>query len=327
MRSRFFRGVSPRLFFVGACFAAGAMAAPAHAQSAPAPAVEDHEQQRTALYREGVALAEAGQWAEALKKFQAVVAIRSAPAALVAMATAQEKLGMLASARRTYSRAHDEARAIGDQALAEKAASKYAAIQLRVPRLAIHISGRSPSDAVVTVDGDRVELSTGGEVEVDPGEHRVAVTVVGERPFEQRVQVAEGQRQELSVDVAPTPPVATAKSSGPPLGPLILGGAGIVTAGVAAIVYANARSTYDEGADCKSLSCADKIKSANDVRGTVLASSIVVGTGVAAVGGAALWWVLSAHAHGSDSRGAASATRVSVAPTPGGYWVQLERAF
>src|SRR5262249_9209921 len=151
------------------------------ATPAPASAVDDHEQERTALYREGVAFAEAGRWADALKKFQAVVAIRSAPAALVAMGTAQEKLGLLASARRTYSRAHDEARAIGDQALAEKAAGKYAAIQLRVPRIGIHLAGKSASEANVTVDGDRAEPSASGDVEVDPGEHRVAVTAAGER--------------------------------------------------------------------------------------------------------------------------------------------------
>jgi tetratricopeptide (TPR) repeat protein len=314
---------------VGVCFAVGPIAGTARAE-APAPAVDDHEQERTALYRQGVALAEAGQWAEALKKFQAVVAIRSAPAALVAMATAQEKLGALATARRTYSRAHDDARAIGDQALAEKASAKFAALQSRVPRLAIRLSTMSLTAAVVTIDGDRVLPSADGDVEVDPGEHRVVVTTAGQLPYEQRAQVAEAERKELSVDFAPIPPKeSAAPSSGPPLGALILGGAGIATAAIGAIVYANALSTYNAGKDaqsCRDPSCVDKVNQGNDARATVLASSIVTLTGIAAIGGAGVWWLFSPRAHDS-SQGTTSATHVSVGPTRGGYWVQLEGAF
>jgi hypothetical protein len=331
MRSQFFRGISPRLLLVAASFAVGSIAAPVRAQSTAAPAVDDHEQERTALYREGVALAEAGRWSEALKKFQAVVAIRSAPAALVAMATAQEKLGTLATARRTYSRAHDEARAIGDQALAEKASAKFAALQSRVPRLAIRLTGKSISAAVVTIDGDRVEPSGDGDIEVDPGEHRVVVTVAGERPYEQRAQVGEAERKEIVVESAPAPQkeATSSSSSGPPLGALILGGAGIATTAIGAVVYVTARSTYDDGkraqqnADPASV---EKVNRGNDARGTVLAGSIVAWTGIVAIGGAGVWWLLSPHGDG-ESHGAASATRVSISPTRGGYWVQLEQAF
>ena len=78
------------------------IASPTFAQSpASPPSTDSREEERTALYREGVALAEAGKWHEALEKFQAVVAIRSAPAALIALATAQENSGKLAHAART----------------------------------------------------------------------------------------------------------------------------------------------------------------------------------------------------------------------------------
>jgi hypothetical protein len=247
------------------------------------------------------------------------------------MATAQEKLGTTATARRTYSRAHDEARAIGDQALAEKASAKFAALQSRVPRLAIRITGKTINAAVVTIDGDRVEPSADGEIEVDTGEHRVVVTLTGERPYEQRAQVAEGERKELVIDLAPAPQQQTpaASPSGPPLGALILGGAGIASTAIGAIVYAGARSTYDDGRSsqgCVDPTCIEKINQGNDARGTVLAGSIVMWTGIAAIGGAGVWWLLSPRTD-SQSRGAASATRVSVSPTPGGYWVQLEKAF
>ena len=61
------------------------LAGPARAENQGAASPGAREQERTALYKEGVALAEAGRWAEALTKFEGVVAIRSAPRALIAL--------------------------------------------------------------------------------------------------------------------------------------------------------------------------------------------------------------------------------------------------
>src|SRR5215471_21330306 len=120
MKWRFFLSAAlPRQLCVAcATFGLGLRTAPALAQSTTTGAESSHdarEQERSELYHQGVELAEQGRWNEALPKFQSVVAIRSAPAALVALGTAQEKLALVASARRTYARAHDEARTIHDQ--------------------------------------------------------------------------------------------------------------------------------------------------------------------------------------------------------------------
>src|SRR5678815_4359361 len=106
---------------------------PALAQ-APDEAVE---KERTDLYKAGVALAEAGQGGEALDKFQRVVAMRSAPRALLALASAEEHVGRLVSAKRTYVKARDDARAEKDEALAGKADAALAALDPRIPRLAL----------------------------------------------------------------------------------------------------------------------------------------------------------------------------------------------
>src|SRR5262245_16639371 len=101
-----------------------ALVAPAHRARAQAPAGSSGdavEGARTEMYREGVTLAEAGRWGEALEKFQRVVAIRSAPRALLALAAAEEHVGRLVSAKRTYGKARDDARDEHDDALAAKA--------------------------------------------------------------------------------------------------------------------------------------------------------------------------------------------------------------
>src|SRR5262245_16871793 len=87
------------------------------------------ERERTGLYKEGVALAEAGRWGEALERFQHVVAIRSAPRALMALAAAEEHVGRLVSAKRTYGKARDDARAEKDDALTTKADAALVALE------------------------------------------------------------------------------------------------------------------------------------------------------------------------------------------------------
>jgi hypothetical protein len=365
MTPRTLRTQTP-MAIVCAMLASAASAAPAYAQSATAATNDAHEQERTALYRDGVTLAEAGQWGEALKKFQSVVAMRSAPAALLALGTAEENLGSLASARRDYAKARDEARTVGDRTALEKASSKFAALQSRVPRLVIRLSDRSKG-AVVTIDGERTSLPEDGSVELDPGEHAVVVTSEGLRPYEQRAVLAEGDKKEWLVDLAAghadsaghvegatsasatnapnmssnardatpssetnTASTAQAESSRLPLGPLVLGGAGLAATILGGVVYSNAHSTYAAGdavRGCGSAVCNQAKQNANDARTSILVGSAVAWTGVAAVAGAGVWWLLSPREHGSESHGSARALDVSAVPLPGGCWVSVDRAF
>jgi hypothetical protein len=313
------------------------MALPAYAQSAETH--DAREQERSALYRDGVALAEAGQWSEALTKFQAVVAIRSAPAALIALGTAQEKFGKLASARRTFERAENEAKVQHDPSLAQKASAKSAALESRVARLSVHLSDKS---AAVTLDGERTTLPDDGRVEVDAGEHTVAATSADARPFEQRVTVADGETKEMAVEFAPATssaaPIATTEqaaqtkppSSGPPTGALILGGVGLGAVVIGAVVYGVARPTYNAGEsvrNCPDPSCVEKRKQANDAIGPILAGSIVAFTGVGAVAGAGLWWLLSPNSPKTDKGRGPGGVDLAVVPVRGGYWVGVDRAF
>src|SRR3954466_7796473 len=116
-----FIGERGRFFAVAAgMLAMSAVASPALGQAETRPTAV-REEERTALYQEGLALAETGRWEDALSKFEKVVAIRSAPRALFALARAEEKSGRWTRAKRTYVKTQTEAEAAQESKLVEEA--------------------------------------------------------------------------------------------------------------------------------------------------------------------------------------------------------------
>jgi hypothetical protein len=266
-----------------------------------APADDAVERERTEVYKEGVAFAEAGRWGEALERFQRVVAIRSAPRALLALAAAEEHVGRLVSAKRTYGTARDDARAEGDDALVGKADAALAALDPRIPRLALVVpEGVAGTEA--RLEGVPLEIAAGG-VEIDPGVYHLVVSAPGRRSFEERIVIAAGQKKEVAVELEPSssgavaPPLlvqapveaspAPAVRRRPPLGAWVLGGVGLATAAVGLIVRSQARSVYDDAA------AAGEIDRGNAARNRMIAGTAVAGVGLAGVAAGALWWTLS----------------------------------
>jgi hypothetical protein len=292
-----------------------ARAATAYAQ--PAAPAGAGEEQRTALYREGVALAESGRWPEALAKFEQVVRIRSAPPALLALGTAQVHVGQLVAAKHTLEQALAAARAAGTgsgAAIADKAAAALAALEPRLSRLIVRIPS-GVSDARVSVDGAAVDPPAGG-LEVDPGRHELAVTAPGHAPLQLTFVAAEGQATEIvaplvatgSADTATTgapstrPAVGTIEAAAAPPPPRagraarwILaggGGAALIAGGVIAF---QARSDYDSASkQCPTAGTCPTTGTAaagNSARNRILGGEIVAGAGALAVGAAAFWWI------------------------------------
>jgi hypothetical protein len=289
-----------------ACAAALAGTRAARAQ-VPSPgdtmADDATEKERTALYREGVAAAEAGRWVEALDRFQRVVALRTAPRALLALAAAEEHVGRLVGAKRTYGVARDDARAQNDEATAAKAEASLATLEPRIPKVALTLPA-GVTGAEARLDGAPIEISGGG-VDLDPGVYRLVVTAPGKRPFEERVAVAAGQRREIAIvfpvarDVPAVPlvaggerpenaPVAEPVRMGrPPLATWILGGVGLAAAATGLIVRLQAQSVYDDA------KLAEQIDRGNDARERIIAGTVIAGAGLALVGVGGVWWAIA----------------------------------
>ncbi len=274
------------------------------------------EAQRTALFEEGLHLAEAGRWAEAVERFQRVVAIRSAPRARFTLGQAEEKSGRLASAKASYALSLEEARQTGDEEAAGAAGAALAAIERRVPRLVVQLPP-GVAGAQTSVDGRHVELSDQG-MELDPGEHRVVVRAPGHKPFDQAVATSEGRTTELRVQLEPELKAAEKASSaeaavpranvsddpglnedpwGPPAGAWILGTAGLAATAGGAVLYVIGQGAYDEAAAaCSEAGCAapGNADDGNAARGQMIAGDVVLGVGLGALAGAAVWWAVSA---------------------------------
>jgi hypothetical protein len=336
-------------FVVGLCalVSAGLAAGPVHAQEGKiaSPAGKEsvgREKERTALYNEGLALAEAQRWQEAWVKFQGVVAIRSAPRALVAVATAEEKMGRLTGAKRTYQKALADARSTGENDMVEKTSSALAALEALIPRVVLRF-GSGGTSAAVILDGVIVSVGPDG-IEVDPGEHRIVVTAGGDQPFEQSFQISAGQRKEILVDVVPVggaragdkdetsllraPDRSGAPLLQPPLPVWILGGAGVIATTVGLVVFVKGKSDYDDASKgcsngiCKSM---DAYTKGNAGRDRMIAGGIVAGVGVAAVAGAGIWWIV--RATGSPKASDSRAFSVRANASPDGCSVRLQGAF
>jgi hypothetical protein len=282
------------------CAAAAPRSARAQVSPAPADTMADSatEKERTQVYREGVAAAEAGRWGEALERFQRVVALRTAPRALLALAAAEEHVGRLVGAKRTYGEARDDARAQKDEATAAKAEAALAALEPRIPLVAI-VLPPDVTDAEALLDGAPFEISAQGTA-VDPGVYRLVVTVPGRRPFEARVALAAGQRRDLAVtfpvaeapaaplvghDAGPQPAPTAHKA--PPLASWLLAGAGVAAVGTGLVIRLVARSTYDDA------KAAGQLDRGNDARDNIIAGTIVMGAGAALVGAGAVWWAVT----------------------------------
>jgi hypothetical protein len=316
-----------------------------------APATSGREAERTAAYQEGLKRAEAGEWSEAVERFRRVVAIRSAPRARFTLGEAEEKSGMLASAKASYLLALAEARAAGDQEAAGAAGAALAAIERRVPKLLVRLMPDAP-DARMVVDSREVAAGL-RSVELDPGEHRVQVRAAGHREFEQRIMASEGRTAELIVRLEPDALEAPAGSTqratsaatstpdapeesdggagwGPPVGAWVLGAAGLAATGVGIALYVTGQSDYDEAAAfCTSAQCTDAghTDDGNAARARIIIGDVILGAGAAAFAGALLWWAVTAGDDGpTDDEPAVARARLDVGLCPGGLGVTFQGA-
>jgi hypothetical protein len=281
----------------------------AHGQPAPSSPTQQDEQHRTELYKQGVDAAAAGRWAEAKERFAAALAIRSSAKVVFSLAEAEEQLGQLGAASRHYDRALDSARAAGETDVVSAAANAIAALEPRVPKLRVVVSGASwVASPMVTIDGE--PAPAGALVAVDAGRHRVMVTAPGMRDALKTVDI--GERERLDVPVSLEEAAAAGAPTSSPGGDqanasegtefpwrvvgLAAGGAGIAALGVGSYFGLLAKSKNDQSNssgctpnnDCSGSAAAirrDAISAANT--STVF---FVVG-GVLLAGGVALWFL------------------------------------
>jgi hypothetical protein len=267
---------------------------------------KDLDRART-LYRQGLSLEAAGDWAGALAKFEDVARVKLTPQVRYHIGRSKEQLGRLNEALGDYRLAEYEAQQADAKELAEITRARQE-LEARVPKLVI-TRGKGAESARIELDG--VELGdarVGKEVNVDPGPHRI-VAKVAAGSFEQTINVAERESKsvelvppsDLGKQTAPPPPpsepTAEAEVSTTPVEtsrsplPWIIGGVGaasLVASGVFYMLRRGAESDLVDG--CEGDVCPERLRDTQDKGETYTTiSRVTLGVGVVGIGVAVVW--------------------------------------
>jgi hypothetical protein len=279
------------------CLAAPLRAAPTPPDTARADA----------LFREGRALMDKGELAEACPKLEESFRIAPRLGTMLNLGGCFEKRGQLSRALAVYEHAATMARDAG-RADRERAARELAArLERKVGKLIVELDPTPVDGLVVDVDGEAISLR-GGLVPIDPGKRVVRARAPGKRAWSTEVTAAPGATVRVAVpalaaeDTAsaappterpdrpapPPPPMVDTRS--PPWRTAVV--ATSVVVGVAGVTLGTvfglrARGKRDDsqphcdalGCDAQGVALIDQAKSAGNVS-TV--SFVVGGVGLAA---------------------------------------------
>jgi hypothetical protein len=178
---------------------------------------------------EGVQAFQEERWADAVDLFTRAESLVHAPTHLLYLARAHQRLGQLVSAREAYLKLiRDTIPATAPRAFHDaQAAAKRELPNLepKIPTLKIQIKGAEGKPVSVTVDGKALPPALVGAANpTDPGTHRVQASAAGLAAAPVAVDLKEGARETITVQMTastsgadpagavPTPPVTEGSS-------------------------------------------------------------------------------------------------------------------
>jgi hypothetical protein len=282
--------------------AAVALAPDAMAGKASSKAAAD------ALFREGVSLADSGKFADAAAKFKASYELDPARGTLQGMAMAEERAGKLLEAYTHFNELADQAQQAGDQSRLDIAKDRLETLRKRLADLTVVLGAGVPSGTEVTVDGDALPAEAAGSaLPINPGTHRVEARAPDGRQFSRTITLAEAGHATVNVTlgaapamtgmVAAPPARADTGERAPPVHHgsslstvgLIVGGAGVIAAGVGGYLWIHSGKKFDDvAARCSGTRCPADAQSDIDsghseerwARVGLIAGGVMVATGV-----------------------------------------------
>ncbi|HEY8076076.1 MAG TPA: hypothetical protein VIF62_18245 [Labilithrix sp.] len=275
------------------------------------PAKVDNRARAQELFDSALSDAEKGDFATACPKFLASQTADPKASTLLNLANCYEKNGQTASAWGAFREAESLARKAGHADWENAAHARAEALEPKLVRLTVDVpeSSRVPG-LVVTRDGAKLAAGEYGVgIPVDPGEHVIAASADGRKPFEQKVVVREssGAITVPGLEELPAPPpapIAPPPIASPPPPPppswwtplrtagVISGGAGAAAMVTGVVLGLVAKSSYDDAlAQCTNgtRGCpAGAVSDANGAYGLAAGATavFVIGAVAAAAGGA-----------------------------------------
>jgi len=164
-----------------------------HAQSGPSRA------RARELYAQGQQLFRAGDFVTAQRAFEDAYRAVPNPVVLLSIAECQVRNEDFAGAVASLRQYLTEKPAAPDRAQVE---AQIANLEAKPGFVSLE---SAPPGAVIWVDGENTGYITPNELSLRAGPHMIALVAQGHLRFEQRVEVAIGSRQRLSITLTPEP--------------------------------------------------------------------------------------------------------------------------
>jgi hypothetical protein len=173
-----------------------------------------------ALFREGRALMDAGNFQAACPKLAESYAQDPGTGTLLALAICQESAGQTATAWATFAMVVPRAKTDGRADREEAARTHMAALEPKLSHLTIVVDAANAgaSGLVVTRDGTAVGSGAWGvAVPIDPGPHAIEATAPGKNPWKTTVTIgAEADAQSIQVPLLSEAPAAAPLNAAAP---------------------------------------------------------------------------------------------------------------
>lgn len=299
------------------------------------------------LFKEGVSLEAAGDWAGALAKFEEVGKVKTTPAVRFHIGRCKEHLGRLNEALGEYRMAEYEAQQSKAKELDEITKAREQ-LEARVPKLTI-TRGKGAESAKIELDGVALgEAQVGKEVSTDPGPHRI-VAKIGGSEFEQTVTLAEGESKSVELSPPedfkakpapvdepepepkpePQPDVKSEKQGAGAL-PWVIGGIGVIGLGAGGFFYTRMKSSEDDlKKSCNPASVCPEAKQSvsDDGKRYALLTNIGLGVGVVGLGVATVMLLSGGGDDDAKEKPKSARVRLNVVPGPELKGVNLVGAF
>jgi hypothetical protein len=179
---------------------------------------ESHSPRADALFREGRAAAQAGDFQTAYAKFDESERIEPAPGTLLNLADCEEHLGKLLAAREHFDLAAS-AFPVRDARHAF-AARRAALLEERIPRITLRLAAGAPAGTTVRIGANVLDpTALARPVRVDPGTVTVVVTAPGRADRTYAWTVGERDHLDESIEPGGAPDAAGAVQPSPPPSP------------------------------------------------------------------------------------------------------------
>jgi hypothetical protein len=293
-----------------------------------------------ALFREGRAAFDKGDYPTACAKFEASQAADPALGTLLNLAVCEEKVGKLVASRNHLIELLFKATKKDDRAkFAEELSAK---LEARIPTLTLTLAPDAPTDTKARDAQGGAPLEIGKPVPFDPGAHEIVVTAAGRPDARLSVNLAEGARE--TRQIAPGA-VVVVEQPGPPPDEgasgrklrrnlaYAAGGVGVAGLGVAIVtglVLESKKSELDK--HCPNKQCdATGVKLLAEDKSTPLVAVNMVGwiAGIAGLGAGTVLFLTSRAPAGPADEGRPPAPSARLMPVlaPGYGGLSLDAKF